>query len=268
MKISELAKAAGYELIECRGECDITDISMDSRSQMKDWLFFCVSGARFDGHLFASQAIANGAAALVVERILELDVPQILVRNTRKAMTRMAAAFFGYPASQMKLLGITGTKGKTTTSYLVKAIMEAAGYKTGLIGTTGNMIGTQYLHSGFTTPEPIELHRTFRQMVDEGVQAVSMEVSAHALEMGRLEGVLFEAGCYTNLSQDHLDLFGTMERYFECKKSFFTREWVKNAAFNVDEETTVRIIDGIKVPFSTYGICGNADIYARDIEIT
>ena len=268
MKISELARSAGYELIGVNGDCEISDISMDSRSQMKEWLFFCVSGARFDGHAFAAQAIENGAVALCVEHELQLPVPQIIVRNTRRAMTRMAAAFFGYPAQRMKIFGITGTKGKTTTSYLVKAILEQAGYKTGLIGTTGNMIGSEYIRSAFTTPEPIDLHRTFRRMADEGVQAVSMEVSAHALEMGRLEGIVFEAGCYTNLSQDHLDLFGTMEAYFQCKKSFFTPKWLKNAALNADEETTSRIVNDIKVPFSTYGICENADIYARDIEIS
>ena len=268
MKLTELARAAGHDLISVKGECEINDISMDSRQKMKDGLFFCVSGARFDGHRFASQAIENGAVALVVEKYLETDVPQILVHNTRLAMNGMAAAFFGYPANKLKIFGITGTKGKTTTSYLVKSILESAGYKVGLIGTTGNMIGSTYLKSEFTTPEPIELHRTFRQMVDAGVQAVSMEVSAHALEMNRLDGIVFEAGCYTNLSQDHLDLFGTMERYFECKKSFFAPKWIKNAALNVDEETTGKIINGIKVPYSTFGICGNADIYARDIEIS
>lgn len=268
MLLSTLVHEAGHEVISSRGEAEIMDVTMDSRQKLQNSLFFCVSGARFDGHGFAAQAVANGAVALVVERYLDdVDVPQILVYNTRRAMARIAAAFFGYPASKLRMLGVTGTKGKTTTSYLIKAVMEAAGYKVGLIGTTGNMIGKDYIKSEFTTPEPIELHRTLARMVDEGVQVVSMEVSAHAIEMGRLDGVYFEAGCYTNLSQDHLDLFGTMDKYFECKKSFFSPKWVKNAALNVDEETTKKVISDIKVPYSTYGICENGDIFARDIEI-
>ena len=268
MLLSTLAREAGEELLEIRGDCEIAELSMDSRRKQEDGLFFCVSGARFDAHDFAPQAVEQGAAALVVSHFLALDVPQVRVRNVRAAMSPMAAAFFGHPDREMRLLGITGTKGKTTTSYLVKAIMEQAGHKVGLIGTTGNMIGSEYMKSEFTTPEPIDFFRTLRRMRDAGVDVVSMEVSAHALEMGRLEGVRFEAGCYTNLSQDHLDLFGTMEKYFECKKSFFTPKWIQNAAVNVDDETSAGILSGIAVPCMTFGICNNADLFARDIEIT
>lgn len=268
MLLSTLAREAGEELLEIRGDCEIAELSMDSRRKQEGGLFFCVSGARFDAHDFAPQAVEQGAAALVVSHFLTLDVPQVRVRNVRAAMSPMAAAFFGHPDREMRLLGITGTKGKTTTSYLVKAIMEQAGHKVGLIGTTGNMIGSEYMKSEFTTPEPIDFFRTLRRMRDAGVDVVSMEVSAHALEMGRLEGVRFEAGCYTNLSQDHLDLFGTMEKYFECKKSFFTPKWIQNAAVNVDDETSVGILSGIAVPCMTFGICNNADLFARDIEIT
>lgn len=268
MLLSILAQAAASEVKEIRGECEIASLSMDSRKQMDRGLFFCIPGARFDAHEFAPQAVRNGAAALVVTHFVDLQVPQIRVENVRSAMSYMAAEFFGHPDRQMKLLGITGTKGKTTTSYLVKAIMEEAGYKVGLIGTTGNMIGQQYLKSEFTTPEPIDFFQTLRDMLDAGVSVVSMEVSAHAIAMGRLAGVHFEAGCYTNLSQDHLDLFGTMEKYFECKKSFFRPEWISNAAINVDDDTSKEILRDITVPHSTYGICNNADIFARDIEIT
>lgn len=268
MLLSKLAHEAGEELLELRGDCEIEALSMDSRRKMTNGLFFCIPGARFDAHDFAAQALENGAVALVVTHFLPLDAPQLLVKNVRQAMSPMAAAFFGHPERELKLLGITGTKGKTTTSYLLKAIMEEAGYKTGLIGTTGNMIGSEYLKSEFTTPEPIDFFRTLRQMRDAGVTAVSMEVSAHAIAMGRLEGVAFEAGCYTNLSQDHLDLFGTMEKYFQCKKSFFTPKWVRNAAINADDETSRQILADIAVPHSTFGICNAADLYARDIEIT
>ena len=269
MLLSQLAKAAETEVLSIRGDCDIRSMALDSRKKLDSGLYFCIPGMRFDGHTFAPQAIENGAAALVVTHFLEdVDVPQVQVKNVRAAMSLMAAEFYGHPDKEMKLLGITGTKGKTTTSYLVKAIMEESGCKVGLIGTTGNMIGQEYVKSEFTTPEPIDFFRTLRLMRDAGVTVVSMEVSAHAIEMGRLAGVHFEAGCYTNLSEDHLDLFGTMERYFECKKSFFTPEWLSNAAINVDDDTSKDILKDIQVPHSTFGICNNADIFARDIEIT
>ena len=268
MLLSVLAAAAAEQVIERKGDCEIGCLEMDSRKKMDRGLFFCIPGARFDAHDFAPQAIQNGAAALVVTRLLDIDVPQVQVRNVRAAMSLMAAEFFGHPDREMKLLGVTGTKGKTTTSYLIKAIMEEAGCKVGLIGTTGNMIGGEYVKSEFTTPEPIDFFKTLRMMRDAGVTVVSMEVSAHAIEMGRLAGVHFEVGCYTNLSQDHLDLFGTMEKYFACKKSFFRPEWLSNAAINVDDDTSAEILRDIEVPHSTYGICNNADIFARDIEIT
>ena len=268
MLLSELVRAAEGTVLECRGDCEIGGLYMDSRKQMPQGLFFCIPGARFDAHDFAPQAVHNGAAALVVTRFVDQPVPQVRVGNVRAAMSRMAAHFFGHPEKDMKLIGITGTKGKTTTSYLVKAILEEAGYRVGLMGTTGNMIGKEYMKSEFTTPEPIDFFRTLRQMRDAGVTAVSMEVSAHAIEMGRLEGVQFEAGCYTNLSQDHLDLFGTMERYFACKKSFFTPKWVRNAAINADDDTSAAILRDITVPHSTFGICNGADLYARDIGIS
>ncbi len=270
MLLSALTQTLGDELLELRGDCEIASMSMDNRkfSSLNRGLFFCVPGARFDGHDFAAQVVENGAAALVVTHFVDVPVPQARVKNVRAAMSLMAAAFYGHPEREMKLLGVTGTKGKTTTSYLIKAIMEEAGFKVGLIGTTGNMIGSEYIKSEFTTPEPIDFFATLRHMRDEGVTVVSMEVSAHALEMNRLNGVHFEAGCYTNLSQDHLDLFGTMERYFQCKKSFFRPEWISNAAINADDDTSAEILRDIAVPHSTYGICSNADIFARDIEIT
>ena len=270
MLLSALVQCLGDELLEARGDCEIASLCMDNRKteELKQGLFFCVPGARFDGHDFAAQVVQNGASALVVNRFVDVQAPQVRVKNVRSAMSLISAAFFGHPEKELKLLGVTGTKGKTTTSYLIKAIMEEAGCKVGLIGTTGNMIGREYMKSEFTTPEPIDFFRTLRQMRDQGVTVVSMEVSAHAIEMNRLTGVHFEAGCYTNLSQDHLDLFGTMEKYFQCKKSFFRPEWIANAAINVDDDTSADILKDITVPHSTYGICNNADIFARDIEIT
>lgn len=258
-------------VLETRGNLDVNidQLLIDSRKEAKNGLFFCITGARFDAHKFAAQAVGNGCVALIVSQYVQsLDVPQVLCNHVRAAMSRIAAAFYGFPAKQMKLLGVSGTKGKTTTSYMLKSILEAAGMKMGLIGTTGNMIGTKIMHSDLTTPDSIDLQQTFRMMADAGVQAVSMEVSAHAIAMDRLDGMTFEAACYTNLSQDHLDYFGTMEKYFETKKSFFVGGMVGNVALNADEETTQEIIKDLKVPYLTYGISANADVFARDIEIT
>ncbi len=269
MKLSQLAKEAAPYFVAQRGECEVSSLSQDSRLKTERGLFFCIKGARSDSHDFAAQAVENGASALVVTRILDnVNVPQILVSDDRAAMALLASAFYGHPGREMKLVGITGTKGKTTTSYFIKAILEEAGWRCGLIGTTGNMIGNRWMKSTLTTPDPIELNRTLRQMANEGVQAVCMEVSAHAINMKRLEGITFEAGCYLNLSQDHLDFFGNMDHYFETKKSFLTNNRVKNAAINVDDDRAADLIQDLRVPYSTFGICTNADIFARDIEIS
>ena len=269
MKLWELLTELPY-VVDTRGDMntEIREITSTSRDKTDRGLFFCIVGARFDAHDYAWEAVENGCVALVVEHYVEMEVPQIRVNNGRGAMARIADAFYGHPSRQMRMIGITGTKGKTTTTYLLKSICESAGLKCGIIGSTGTLVENQHLDSKLTTPDPIDLQKTLRMMADEGVQVCCMEVSAHAIEMGRLAGVHFEAGCYTNLSQDHLDLFGTMDRYFECKKSFFRPEWISNAAINVDDDTSKAILKDIAVPHSTFGICNNADIFARDIEIT
>lgn len=265
-----LAEVPG--IVGTRGNLDMEIGALVTDSRIKEpvqnGLFFCISGMRFDAHDYADQVAQHGCTALIVERFLESPLAQVKVENVRSAMAHIASAFYGHPSRSLRMVGVSGTKGKTTTSFLMKAILEKAGMKTGLIGTTGNMIGTKHLPSSMTTPDPVDLHRTLRQMVDEGVEAVSMEVSAHAVDMHRLDGVVFEAACYTNLSQDHLDYFGTMERYFEAKKSFFMSGAVQNAALNADEETSESIRRDLRVPYLTFGISANADVFARDIEIT
>ena len=174
MKLTELPRACAHEVLEIRGEYQLEKPFINSREKQQDGLFFCISGARFDAHDFAPQAVRNGAAALVVERFLALDVPQILVKNVREALGPMCAALYGHPAGRMKMIGITGTKGKTTSSYLMKAILEAAGMKAGLIGTTGNMIGSTFIHGDMTTPEAHHLQGLLHRMTEEGVQAVVM----------------------------------------------------------------------------------------------
>jgi UDP-N-acetylmuramoyl-L-alanyl-D-glutamate--2,6-diaminopimelate ligase len=269
MKLLELIRDLPY-LMDTKGDMtvEIEQLCGNSHQTSQHGLFFFFFCIRYDAHFFAGQAVENGCDALIVERYLEdLPVPQVLVSNGRAAMSRVAAAFYGFPAKQMKLVGVTGTKGKTTTTYMLKSILERAGHFCGLVGTTGNRVGDQILKSDLTTPDPIDLHRDLRIMADAGVEYVIMEVSAHALSMYRLDGICFEAGAFTNLSQDHLDFFGDMESYLLAKKRFFTEGYVKNASLNADDEAAIRVSKDISIPHITYGICEEADFYARDIEI-
>ncbi|QTE68207.1 UDP-N-acetylmuramoyl-L-alanyl-D-glutamate--2,6-diaminopimelate ligase [Clostridiales bacterium] len=269
MKLWELLTELPY-VVDTRGDMntEIREITSSSRDKTDHGLFFCIVGARFDAHDYAWEAVENGCVALVVEHYVEMEVPQIRVNNGRGAMARIADAFYGHPSRQMRMIGITGTKGKTTTTYLLKSICESAGLKCGIIGSTGTLVENQHLDSKLTTPDPIDLQKTLRMMADEGVQVCCMEVSAHAIDMCRLDGMSFEVGCYTNLSQDHLDYFYTMERYFETKKRFFTEGMARNAAVNADDETAGKLIPDLVQPHITYGICVDADVFARDIEIT
>ncbi|NMD38857.1 MAG: UDP-N-acetylmuramoyl-L-alanyl-D-glutamate--2,6-diaminopimelate ligase [Christensenellaceae bacterium] len=269
MKLSNLIENMPY-IIKIYGNSDVNieNLILDSRIKTENGLFFCISGAVFDAHNFAKQAISNGNIALVVERYLEdIPVPQIVVETSRGAMARISSAFYNHPEKSLKLIGITGTKGKTTTSFMIKSVFESAGYNVGVIGTTGNVIGKKHIDSKLTTPDPIDLYSTLKLMLDEGVEVVVMEVSAHAIDMLRLDGLRFEVGCFTNLSQDHLDYFGDMETYFQAKKRFFTSGYIKNAVLNSDEDSSVIIENDINIPHITYGIGANADIYARNIEI-
>ena len=269
MKLWELLTELPY-VEETRGDMntDVREITSSSKDKTDAGLFFCIVGARFDAHDYAWEAVENGCTALMVEHFVDIQVPQIRVSNGRAAMARIAAAFYGYPSREMRMIGITGTKGKTTTTYLLQSICEKAGLKCGIIGSTGTVVENQRLDSKLTTPDPIDLQRTLRMMADEGVKVVCMEVSAHAIDMNRLDGMEFEVGCYTNLSQDHLDYFYTMDRYFETKKRFFTSGMVQNAAVNADDETAEKLKTGLSMPYIMYGICVDADVFARDIEIT
>ena len=267
MKLSQLTMNMP-ELLELTADVEIGALTANSREKCVNGLFFCIRGGTVDAHNFAPQAIENGCVALVVEYKLDIDCPQVLVTDVRAAMTRIASAFNGHPQQRMKLIGITGTKGKTTTTFLLKSIFEAAGIHCGIIGTTGCIAGKTKLPSKLTTPDPIEMFSILRIMADAGVQVVCMEVSAHALYLRKLVAMTFEAAAYTNLSQDHLDFFGTMEKYFEAKKLLFTPDMVRNATVNVDEETAPEIMKDLTCPTLTYGISACADLFARDIEIT
>ena len=203
------------------GELEVTGLAYDNRAVGPGTLFFCVPGFTSDGHDFAPAAVARGASALVVERALDLAVPQVQVASVRAAMAQVAARFFGDPTNALQTVGITGTNGKTTTAFLIRALLEAAGRRTGLLGTVKSVIGGVEHEVTRTTPEAIDLQRTFAEMLDAGDGACVMEVSSHALELHRADAIHFAAAIFTNLTQDHLDFHETMEDYFNAKRRLF-----------------------------------------------
>lgn len=204
-----------------QGSTEITDLAFDSRRVEPGTLFFCVRGHSSDGHDFAAGAVADGAAALVVDHELDLDVPQVLVADTRRAMGPLAARFFGEPSRELRMVGVTGTNGKTTTAFLTRTILEAAGIRCGLLGTVKQVVGGVEEEVVRTTPEAIDLQRTFRRMLDAGDRACVMEVSSHALVLGRADAIAFDVAAFTNLTQDHLDFHADMEDYFRAKQLLF-----------------------------------------------
>ncbi len=248
-------------------QVEIDQLCVDSRKSAPGALFFCTPGLHMDAHDFAPQAVRMGAVALIVERVLPLDVPQVQVEDVRVAVSYIAAEFFGRPAEKLMMLGITGTKGKTTTSFLVKAIMDAAGVKTGLIGTVCSMIGDETVPNRLTTPDPIETQTLLRRMVDAGVECVIMEVSAHALDMHRLAGVKFRVAAFSNFSQDHMDYFADMDAYFAAKMKLFAPDVCQNIVYNVDDERVNAGIRGLGREAMRIGIRESSDVYANDIEI-
>jgi UDP-N-acetylmuramoyl-L-alanyl-D-glutamate--2,6-diaminopimelate ligase len=219
----------------------VTELAYDNRAVVPGTLFFCVPGFTRDGHEFAADAIARGAVALVVDRPLGLGVPEVRVPDVRAAMASAAVRFFGDPTGELEVVGVTGTNGKTTTAYLMRALLEADGRQTGLLGTVTSVIGGVEHPVQRTTPEAIDLQRTFRQMLDGGDRACSMEVSSHALELHRADAIHFAVAIFTNLTQDHLDFHETMEAYFEAKRRLFTDARPAHAVINVDDYYGTRL---------------------------
>lgn len=219
MELTQLLE--GVETLNTPEEQEITALCRDSRKVTEGCLFVCITGTGIDSHTFAAEVLQAGAAAVLVERDLGLP-KQILVPNTRTAWGRLCANWFGHPSRRMHLVGVTGTNGKTSTTYLLKAILEEAGHKVGLIGTIRNLIGDVEIAAGHTTPDAYDLQQMFAQMADAGCDYVVMEISSHALDQGRVEGCCFDVGIFTNLTQDHLDYHGTMENYAAAKKRLFS----------------------------------------------
>jgi UDP-N-acetylmuramoyl-L-alanyl-D-glutamate--2,6-diaminopimelate ligase len=221
MELERLAAALGAAEVVGQAPVQVLDLVYDARHATPGALFFCVPGEHADGHDFAPQAVANGAVALVVERPLAVDVPQVAVSDTRAAMPVAADEFFGRPTERLQVAGVTGTSGKTTTSFLLYAILAAAGRRPGLLGTVEARVGGERRGVERTTPEAIDLQRTFREMLEAGDRSCAMEASSHASELHRLDRVRFAVLVFTNLSQDHLDFHGDMEAYFQAKRRLF-----------------------------------------------
>jgi UDP-N-acetylmuramoyl-L-alanyl-D-glutamate--2,6-diaminopimelate ligase len=279
MELGELLRASGVPA-ELRGEpaAEIGDLAYDSRLVDSGTLFFCFRGERSDGHDFAKAAVESGAAALVVERPLELGVPEVQVEDARAAMAPIAAAFFRDPTSELTVVGITGTNGKTTTAFLIRHLLEAAGRRCGLLGTVQRVVGGQVEEVERTTPEAIDLQRTFARMLAAGDDACAMEVSSHALVLHRADAIHFGVKVFTNLSQDHLDFHADMEDYFEAKRLLFSGEGGAPliqleggiSVINIDDSYGRRLADDLAcgsggdcITYSAAG--GAADLSARGV---
>jgi UDP-N-acetylmuramoyl-L-alanyl-D-glutamate--2,6-diaminopimelate ligase len=221
MQLERVIEALAPKDVVGRAPVELTDLAYDAQAVRAGSLFFCVPGARRDGHDFAADAVARGAVALVVERPLDLPVPQVVVADARRAMAPAADTFFGRPTERLEVAGVTGTNGKTTTAHLLFEILSAAGRRPGLIGTVETRVGAQTRPAVRTTPEAIDLQRTFREMLDAGNLSCAMEATSHGAELHRLDDVRFRVLVFTNLTQDHLDFHGSMDRYFDAKRRLF-----------------------------------------------
>lgn len=267
--LSELLEEVSYECVRGRLDREISDIVYDSRKVQAGCLFVCIPGARADGHQYAAAAVQAGASAILAEREVELpegaDVTVILVDNTCYAMAFASAAYFGHPAKQMKIIGVTGTKGKTTTTYLVRSILEQAGRKVGLIGTIEIIIGDTHIHAENTTPQSYLVQKYFRMMADAGCDTVVMEVSSQGLMLHRTQGFVFDFGIFTNLEPDHI---GANEHkdfadYLHCKSLLFRQ--CKVGIVNQDDTHWKEVTKDCTCQLETYGIDAEADLRATDI---
>ncbi len=268
MKLRELIKNLSIIEMNADAELEISGVSYDSRKTEKGDMFVAIRGFEADGHKFIPKAVENGAAVILCEEKPSCDIPYVLVSDSRYGLAIVSRDFFGDPASEMTMIGITGTSGKTSSSYLIKHMLESKlDAKVGLIGTNGNMIGDEFLHTEHTTPESYELHKLFRHMADSGCTHVVMEVSSHSLTLERVAGIHFDVALYTNLSQDHLDFHGTMEEYAAAKRKLFSM--CSLGCFNLDDAWADFMRDGASCRTMTFSTEKNeADLVAKDIRLT
>ena len=271
MKVFELVKDFEYEVINGDINREISTLVSDNRKLTKDCVFVCIEGANFDGHSVVNDAFKCNAAAVIVMKNLEvpenINTAVIKVKDTREALALASAAYFSYPTKEIKVIGVTGTKGKTTTTYLIKSILENAGYKVGLIGTIETIIGDEHIPSKNTTPESYVLQETFRKMADNGIEVCVMEASSQGFLMKRTLGTEFEIGIFTNLEPDHIgpNEHDSFENYMECKSMLFRQ--CKAGILNADDEHLEGILKGHTCEVFTYGMSENADYRASNVKL-
>ncbi|SFE40998.1 UDP-N-acetylmuramoyl-L-alanyl-D-glutamate--2,6-diaminopimelate ligase [Alteribacillus iranensis] len=273
-KLNDLTKHLLVKELTNTGDPVITSLEMDSREVEKGSLFFCIKGYTVDGHDFARQAEERGAAALVAERPVNVNIPVVLVKDVKKAMAVMSNVFYDFPTNSFQLVGITGTNGKTTTSHLVEAMFRRASKKTGLVGTMYTKIGDRETEAKNTTPESLVLQKLFMEMREKQVEACAMEVSSHALDLGRTHGCDFNTAVFTNLTKDHLDYHHTMEAYKQAKSLLFSQLGNtydgnrKTAVLNADDSASKDFMRMTAAQVLTYGIETECDIRAKNVVIT
>ena len=268
-ELKKLLERLEYECIQGNTDISISELVYDSRKAAKDDLFVCIKGTVVDGHEFIEEVAAKGVSAVVVQE--EVKAPEgvtvIKVADTRYALAMLSAAFFDYPAETLKVIGITGTKGKTTTTYMVKSILEAAGYKVGLIGTIEAIIGEETIPASNTTPESYIIQNYFRKMLDAGCDCCVMEVSSQGLMMHRVAGFQFELGIFTNIEPDHIgpNEHASFEEYMECKGMLFRQ--CKTGIVNADDKHVQEVLKGHTCEVETFGFSQQADLRATNVEL-
>lgn len=269
MILQKLLERLTYDCLQGNVNAEVTELVYDSRKVTKGCVFVCIRGAVADGHSFAAQVCEAGAAALVVQDEVEVPAHVTLIRvaDTRLALAELSAAYFGHPAEQLKTIGITGTKGKTTTTYMIKSILEHAGYRVGLIGTIETIIGDTHIPAVNTTPESYVVQESFRKMADAGLDAVVMEVSSQGLMLHRVGGFVFDIGIFTNLEPDHIgpNEHASFEEYMACKGMLFRQ--CRLGIVNADDAHTQALLEGHTCQLESYGLSENADLRAEELEL-
>lgn len=269
MKLSQLLERMNYTCIQGSVDIPISHLLYDSRNACPDGVFVCISGAVMDGHSFIQDVVMKGVTAVIVEKDVKAPahVTVIRVENTRSALAYMSAAYFGYPAEELKTIGITGTKGKTTTTYMVRSILENSGFKTGLIGTIETIIGKKVIKANNTTPESYLVQQYFRDMVNAGCQCVVMEVSSQGLMLHRVDGFTFDYGIFTNLAPDHIgpNEHKDLDDYIHCKSLLFQK--CRHGIVNIDDAYVAQITDGHTCNLETFGMSEKADFFASNMKL-
>lgn len=266
MKISELLKGVSYNKILYEQELNIKKLSMDTRLIEPSSLFFCIEGNNTDSHILYKEAIEHGAVAFVTEKPLKTDKMQIIVDDSRKAMSRISANFYAFDKTKPIIIGVVGTNGKTTITYMIKSILENCGFKVGVIGTLGISYGKVFVEPTLTTPDCIYLHEIMQDMVSCGTQVIVMEVSAHAIALNKVDSIYFDQLIFTNCTEDHLDYFKSMEEYSSVKRSIFKRGKCAAAIVNTDDKLSLDILkeEGLRV--YTYALYNPSDVFAVNLQ--